>query len=103
MKKLFLTLFSVLFLMAGSLSAQEQHAHWKSQVRQLEADRYEVTVTAILDSSWHVYDTLRTLTGPPATIVEFEILNADKKAAAEKIGPMQVIGNVHKYYDASHW
>lgn len=99
MKKLFLNLFFALFLMAGTLSAQERHAHWKSQVRQLEADRYEVTITAVLDSSWHVYDTLRTLTGPPATIVEFEILNQGKKATAEKIGPMQVIGNVHKYYD----
>ena len=99
MKKLFSTLFLALFVLTGSLCAQERHAHWKSQVRQLEADRYEVTVTAILDSAWHVYDTLRTLTGPPATIVDFQVLEAGRKPAAEKVGPMQVLGQVHKYYD----
>ncbi|HIZ86682.1 MAG TPA: thioredoxin family protein [Candidatus Coprenecus pullistercoris] len=76
--------------------AQEQHAHWSSSVQQIEDDLYRVSVTAAIDSSWHIYDTLRTDFGPNATIVEFNIVN-DRRA--EKVGEMTVTGNLIKYYD----
>ena len=78
-----------------SLGAQEQHAHWKTDVEQLGKKLYRVSVTAVIDSTWHIYDTVRTEFGPPATIVEF---NVDGKRA-EKVGEMTVTGNPHKYYD----
>lgn len=79
-----------------SMQAQEQHAHWKTDVKQLDKDLYRVSVTAHIDSTWHIYDTLRTEFGPNATIVEFNI--ADQKRA-RKEGEMIISRAPYKYYD----
>ena len=83
-------------LCAQDLSAQKQHASWSTDVVRLEKDLYRVSVTAVIDSTWHIYDTLRTEYGPNATIVEFNI--ADQKRA-RKEGGMTVSAEPYRYYD----
>ena len=83
-------------LCAQDLSAQKQHAFWSTDVVRLEKDLYRVSVTAVMDSTWHIYDTLRTEYGPNATIVEFNI--ADQKRA-RKEGGMTVSAEPYRYYD----
>ena len=92
----FLLLCLTVLLSIPVLQAQEQHAHWKTDVRQLDKDLYRVSVTAVIDSTWHIYDTLRTEFGPPATIVEFRI--ADRKRACAE-GGLSVSAEPHRYYD----
>ncbi|HIZ85656.1 MAG TPA: thioredoxin family protein [Candidatus Coprenecus stercoravium] len=89
---------SVLFALTAlfSASAQEQHAHWSTSLEQIEDDLYRVSVTAVVDPTWHIYDTVRTEFGPNATIVEFTI--ADDRRA-EKVGDMNISATPHKYYD----
>ena len=55
-----------------------------------------MSVTAAIDSTWHIYDTLRTDFGPNATIVEFNI--ADQKRA-RKEGGVKISRDPYKYYD----
>ena len=96
MKRIFLSI--IVFLTAAVIPglAQEQHAHWRTSVEKLEKDLYRVSVTAAIDSSWHIYDTLRTEFGPNATIVEFTTPDA---ARAEKHGEMTVSAEPYRYYD----
>ena len=79
-----------------SVNAQEQHAHWRTDVEELGKNLYRVSVTAIIDSTWHIYDTLRTEFGPNATIVDFTI--ADNKRAVKE-GDMQISSEPFRYYD----
>ena len=76
----------LLLLMGASIvsvAAQETHAQWRTEVKQLEKDLYRVSMTADIDSSWHIYDTLRTEFGPTATVAEFNI--ADGRRAEEAL------------------
>lgn len=94
--KRILTFFLSVLLSALAVYAQEQHAHWKADVKQIEKNLYRVSVTAAIDSTWHIYDTLRTDFGPNATIVEFNI--ADQKRA-RKEGGVKISRDPYKYYD----
>lgn len=94
--KRILTFFLSVLLSTLAVYAQEQHAHWKADVKQIEKDLYRVSVTAAIDSTWHIYDTLRTDFGPNATIVEFNI--ADQKRA-RKEGGVKISRDPYKYYD----
>lgn len=96
MKKVSSLLILLLFASLSLLSAQEQKAHWKTDVEQLEKNLYRISVTAAIDSSWHIYDTLRTEFGPNATIINFNIADG---ARAEKVGQMQISREPHRYYD----
>lgn len=85
-----------ILLSVSALQAQEQHAHWRTEVSQLDKNLYRVSVTAVMDSTWHIYDTLRTEFGPNATIVEFSIAEAKR---AEKVGEMTISAEPYRYYD----
>lgn len=95
MRRVLLLCLSIL-LSVSALQAQEQHAHWRTEVSQLDKNLYRVSVTAVMDSTWHIYDTLRTEFGPNATIVEFSIAEAKR---AEKVGEMIISKEPYRYYD----
>ena len=89
----------LLLLMGASIvsvAAQEAHAQWRTEVKQLEKDLYRVSMTADIDSSWHIYDTLRTEFGPTATVAEFNIADGRR---AEKVGGVTISKEPYKYYD----
>ena len=89
----------LLLLMGASIvsvAAQETHAQWRTEVKQLEKDLYRVSMTADIDSSWHIYDTLRTEFGPTATVAEFNIADGRR---AEKAGGVTISKEPYKYYD----
>ena len=89
----------LLLLMGASIvsvAAQETHAQWRTEVKQLEKDLYRVSMTADIDSSWHIYDTLRTEFGPTATVAEFNIADGRR---AEKVGGVTISKEPYKYYD----
>ncbi len=95
--KRFVTLLSAILMLSVATFAQEQHAHWKTRVTDLGEGLYSVSAIAKIDSSWHIYDTLRTDFGPNATIVNFDVLTEGK---AEKVGVMTIDAPAfHKYYD----
>ncbi len=94
--KRFITLLSAILMLSVATFAQEQHAHWKTRVIDLGEGLYSVSAIAQIDSSWHIYDTLRTDFGPNATIVNFDVL----EGKAEKVGVMTIDAPAyHKYYD----
>ena len=89
----------LLLLMGASIvsvAAQETHAQWRTEVKQLEKDLFRVSMTADIDSSWHIYDTLRTEFGPTATVAEFNIADGRR---AEKAGGVTISKEPYKYYD----
>ena len=96
MKRISTLLILLLTASVSMLLAQENHAHWKASVEQLDKKLYRVSVTASIDSSWHIYDTLRTEFGPTATVVDFSIVDGRR---AEKVGEMSISRQPYKYYD----
>lgn len=98
MKRFFGLLLLALSCVSLPVAAQVQHAHWKTQIRQLDSTLYAVDVTAVMDSTWHIYDTTRTEFGPPATMVRFtpaDTLNP----GLEAVGALHVSAQPKKYYD----
>lgn len=98
MKRFFGLLLFALCCASLPAAAQVQHAHWKTQIRQLDSTLYAVDVTAVMDSTWHIYDTTRTEFGPPATLVRFtpaDTLNP----GLEAVGVLHVSAQPKKYYD----
>lgn len=79
------------------LSAQETHVKWKTDVKEIDKSLYEVSVTAYIDSTYHIYDTLRTEFGPNATIVDFKLLESSRNATLAE--GYNVIGELHSFYD----
>ena len=76
------------------------HVDWSHEVRQTGKSLYEITLTADIDSSWHIYDTLRSDYGPNATVVEFSVApSPDSTFGAVMEGEMAVTGKPVRYYD----
>ena len=96
MKKRLMLLLLLMGASIVSVAAQEAHAQWRTEVKQLEKDLYRVSMTADIDSSWHIYDTLRTEFGPTATVAEFNIADGRR---AEKVGGVNISKEPYKYYD----
>ena len=96
MKRISALLILSLTASLSMLYAQENHAQWKTEVEKLEKDLYRVSMTADIDSSWHIYDTLKTEFGPTATVVEFNV--ADERRA-EKVGGVTISKEPYRYYD----
>lgn len=93
MSKLSITLiFST--LCAISLNAQTRHVQWTYESKEISEDLYEISITAVPDFGWHIYDTLKTEFGPTATSVNF-----DESAGAETVGNLEIDGKLHKFYD----
>ena len=96
MKKRLVLLLLLIGASMVSVAAQETHAQWKAEVEQLEKNLYRVSMTAAIDSSWHIYDTLRTEFGPTATVAEFNVVDGRR---AEKVGGVTISKEPYKYYD----
>lgn len=95
-----ITIGIILFFSVTNIFAQEEHVFWKHNVKQIDADIYEISMTALIDDGWHIYDTLRTELGPNPTIVNFDVLpDKHNKLGAVKVGETEVIGNLSKMYD----
>ena len=91
MKKLSITLiFSA--LCAISLNAQSRHVQWTYESKEISKDLYEISITAVPDFGWHIYDTLKTDFGPTATSIVFD-------ESAEPVGNLEIDGKLHKFYD----
>ena len=91
MKKLSITLiFSA--LCAISLNAQSRHVQWTYESKEISQDLYEISITAVPDFGWHIYDTLKTDFGPTATSIVFD-------ESAEPVGNLEIDGKLHKFYD----
>ena len=91
MSKLSITLiFST--LCAISLNAQTRHVQWTYESKEISEDLYEISITAVPDFGWHIYDTLKTDFGPTATSIVFD-------ESAEPVGNLEIDGKLHKFYD----
>lgn len=91
MSKLSITLiFST--LCAISLNAQTRHVQWTYESKEISKDLYEISITAVPDFGWHIYDTLKTDFGPTATSIVFD-------ESAEPVGNLEIDGKLHKFYD----
>ena len=91
MSKLSITLiFSA--LCAISLNAQTRHVQWTYESKEISKDLYEISITAVPDFGWHIYDTLKTDFGPTATSIVFD-------ESAEPVGNLEIDGKLHKFYD----
>lgn len=90
----------VLILLAGlalPMTAQITPVKWKTDIKEIDKSLYEVSVTAYIDSTYHIYDTLRTDFGPNATIVDFKLMESSRKASLAD--GITVSGELHTFYD----
>lgn len=91
MSKLSITLI-LSALCAISLNAQTRHVQWTYESKEISKDLYEISITAVPDFGWHIYDTLKTDFGPTATSIVFD-------ESAEPVGNLEIDGKLHKFYD----
>lgn len=91
MSKLSITLI-LSALCAISLNAQTRHVQWTYESKEISKDLYEISITAVPDFGWHIYDTLKTDFGPTATSIVFD-------ESAETVGNLEIDGKLHKFYD----
>ena len=91
MSKLSITLI-LSAICAISLNAQTRHVQWTYESKEISKDLYEISITAVPDFGWHIYDTLKTDFGPTATSIVFD-------ESAETVGNLEIDGKLHKFYD----
>lgn len=91
MSKLSITLI-LSAICAISLNAQTRHVQWTYESKEISKNLYEISITAIPDFGWHIYDTLKTDFGPTATSIVFD-------ESAETVGNLEIDGKLHKFYD----
>ena len=91
MSKLSITLI-LSALCAISLNAQTRHVQWTYESKEISKDLYEISITAVPDFGWHIYDTLKTDFCPTATSIVFD-------ESAEPVGNLEIDGKLHKFYD----
>lgn len=92
--RLLLSFLLLAALSCSTLQAQDLHVDWHHDVTRIDRNHYRISVTAVIDEGWHIYDTLRTDFGPNATIVR---ITPGEGAEAE--GPLQISSTPHRYYD----
>lgn len=92
--RLLLSFLLLAALSCSTLQAQGLHVDWRHDVTRIDRNHYRISVTAVIDEGWHIYDTLRTDFGPNATIVR---ITPGEGAEAE--GPLQISSTPHRYYD----
>ncbi|CCY36636.1 putative thiol:disulfide interchange protein DsbD [Alistipes sp. CAG:831] len=92
--RLLLSFLLLAALSCSTLQAQDLHVDWRHDVTRIDRNHYRISVTAVIDEGWHIYDTLRTDFGPNATIVR---ITPGEGAEAE--GPLQISSTPHRYYD----
>lgn len=92
--RLLLSFLLLAALSYSTLQAQDLHVDWRHDVTRIDRNHYRISVTAVIDEGWHIYDTLRTDFGPNATIVR---ITPGEGAEAE--GPLQISSTPHRYYD----
>lgn len=91
MSKLSITLI-LSALCAISLNAQTRHVQWTYESKEISKNLYEISITAVPDFGWHIYDTLKTDFGPTATSIVFD-------ESVETVGNLEIHGKLHKFYD----
>ena len=76
----------------SKLSITLRHVQWTYESKEISEDLYEISITAVPDFGWHIYDTLKTDFGPTATSIVFD-------ESAEPVGNLEIDGKLHKFYD----
>ena len=58
----------------STLSAPQpkQYVTWKTSLKKISADEYDLVFIASIEPGWHLYSQIETPDGPLATIFEFE-------------------------------
>ncbi|MBC7864110.1 MAG: hypothetical protein IAF38_14130, partial [Bacteroidia bacterium] len=86
MKKTFLLL--ILFVMTLGTQAQELHTKWTQTIKKINANEYDLILTAKIDPGWHIYSMVKSIgdgAPNPTTITfkksaEYEVVGATKES-----------------------
>ncbi|MBC7863283.1 MAG: hypothetical protein IAF38_09935 [Bacteroidia bacterium] len=72
MKKTFFLFF--LSIIISGTQAQDLHAHWKQEIKKVNASEYDLIFTVKIDPGWHIYSMVKATQpdGPNPTMIEFK-------------------------------
>ena len=93
MKKLFSTLALVMCLFTMAFAQILEPVKWDAQISQ-DGKNAEITLTATIDDTWHIYGLEETDKGPIATKIEF-----NKLIGAELNGELEIKTEAHTIFD----
>ena len=93
MKKLFSTLALVMCLFTMTFAQILEPVKWDAQISQ-DGKNAEITLTATIDDTWHIYGLEETDKGPIATKIEF-----NKLIGAELNGELEIKTEAHTIFD----
>lgn len=93
MKKLFSTLALVMCLFTMTFAQILEPVKWNAQISQ-DGKNAEITLTATIDDTWHIYGLEETDKGPIATKIEF-----NKLIGAELNGELEIKTEAHTIFD----
>ena len=93
MKKLFSTLALVMCLFTMTFAQILEPVKWDAQISQ-DGKNAEITLTATIDDTWHIYGLEETDKGPIATKIEF-----NKLVGAELNGELEIKTEAHTIFD----
>ena len=93
MKKLFSTLALIMCLFTMTFAQILEPVKWDAQISQ-DGKNAEITLTATIDDTWHIYGLEETDKGPIATKIEF-----NKLIGAELNGELEIKTEAHTIFD----
>lgn len=93
MKKLFSTLALVMCLFTMTFAQILEPVKWDAQISQ-DGKNAEITLTATIDDTWHIYGLEETDKGPIATKIDF-----NKLIGAELNGELEIKTEAHTIFD----
>lgn len=93
MKKLFSTLALVMCLFTMTFAQILEPVKWDAQISQ-DGKNAEITLTATIDDTWHIYGLEETDKGPIATKIDF-----NKLIGAELDGELEIKTEAHTIFD----
>src|SRR4051812_23222335 len=84
--------FILLLLVVGThgFSQVKDPVKWSYSVKKIDASTFEINITAILESGWHIYSQTTPDGGPSATLITFTrnpLLQLD--GSAKEIGKLE--------------
>lgn len=91
-KRFFLSI--VLMFSVFNLFAQMNPVEWKVNVKNVEANTYEVLFTASIEGNWHIYDLAPYENGPISTTLTFSNLEG-----VSVVGKPYLKTEAHRYFD----
>lgn len=76
------------------IAAAQNPVHWEFKAKKIDSERYEVSLTAVIQGNWHIYSQFTSEGGPVPTQIIFL-----KNPLIVINGPIKEVGNLHEKHE----